>query len=479
VVTTRRHILLLLFKVFDLAVLAVSFIVASVPFLSTLGASSLTEFLAIRTSVRNFVLFAGLILLWHYLLSIFGLYESKRLSRHSLEAVDILKATTFATIGLFLVGSLFKLSMIRAPFIAMFWAMSTLTVIVSRWVLRYTLQQVRLRGRNVRHIIIVGTNARAIEFAQSLQANPALGYQVLGFVDRNWQGLEAFHGTGLPLLCDFAGFLTFIRANVVDEVVVVLPIKSLYPEASQIATSCEEQGITTHILSNLFELKRARPKSESFNADSLITLPARSPQLMGLIVKRTMDIVVSLTAITVSAPIFFIVAVLIKLTSHGPICFVQTRMGLNKRPISVYKFRTMIVDAEQKQSQIEHMNEASGPVFKIKNDPRITAIGRLLRKTSIDELPQLFNVLKGDMSLVGPRPLPVRDYLGFEKDWQRRRFSIRPGITCLWQVSGRSGIHFDRWMELDMEYIDHWSVWLDLQILARTIPAVLRGSGAS
>jgi lipopolysaccharide/colanic/teichoic acid biosynthesis glycosyltransferase len=154
-------------------------------------------------------------------------------------------------------------------------------------------------------------------------------------------------------------------------------------------------------------------------------------------------------------------------------------VGRNKRKFHIYKFRTMVVDAEKRIKEIEHLNEVSGPVFKIKNDPRITPLGRFLRKTSIDELPQLFNVLKGDMSLVGPRPLPVRDYEGFNEDWQRRRFSVRPGITCLWQIAGRSSIPFNRWMELDLEYIDGWSFWLDLQILLRTIPAVLRGSGAA
>ena len=138
----------------------------------------------------------------------------------------------------------------------------------------------------------------------------------------------------------------------------------------------------------------------------------------------------------------------------------------------------MVVDAEARMREVEHLNEVSGPVFKITKDPRITPLGRFLRKTSIDELPQLINVLKGDMSLVGPRPLPVRDYEGFNEDWQRRRFSVRPGITCLWQVSGRSSISFDRWMELDLQYIDKWSLWLDLQILLQTIPAVLKGSGA-
>jgi lipopolysaccharide/colanic/teichoic acid biosynthesis glycosyltransferase len=170
---------------------------------------------------------------------------------------------------------------------------------------------------------------------------------------------------------------------------------------------------------------------------------------------------------------------LILLTSPGPVLFTQKRVGLHKRDFLVYKFRTMVVGAEKRQKEIEHLNEVSGPVFKIKNDPRITTVGKFLRKTSIDELPQLINVLKGDMSLVGPRPLPIRDYAGFSEDWQRRRFSVRPGITCLWQVSGRSQISFDKWMELDLQYIDKWSLWLDLQILLRTIPAVLKGEGAA
>jgi exopolysaccharide biosynthesis polyprenyl glycosylphosphotransferase len=195
--------------------------------------------------------------------------------------------------------------------------------------------------------------------------------------------------------------------------------------------------------------------------------------------KRVLDFIVSLTLIVFLSPLFLITALLIKLTSRGPVFFLQNRLGLNKRRFRIFKFRTMVPDAEKKMKEIEHLNEVSGPVFKIKNDPRITAIGKFLRKTSIDELPQLFNVLSGDMSLVGPRPLPVRDYEGFNEDWQRRRFSVRPGITCIWQVGGRSSVSFEKWMELDLQYIDKWSLWLDFQILLRTIPAVLKGSGAA
>jgi lipopolysaccharide/colanic/teichoic acid biosynthesis glycosyltransferase len=183
--------------------------------------------------------------------------------------------------------------------------------------------------------------------------------------------------------------------------------------------------------------------------------------------------------LVIAAPLFFVVAVLVKCTSPGPIFFRQTRIGLNKRQFTIYKFRTMIANAEQIQDQLLALNEMTGPVFKIKKDPRITPLGKVLRKTSLDELPQLLNVLKGDMSLVGPRAIPLRDYQLFDQDWQRRRFSVRPGITCLWQIHGRNSVPFERWMELDMQYIDKWSLWLDLKILARTVPAVLRGTGAA
>jgi exopolysaccharide biosynthesis polyprenyl glycosylphosphotransferase len=192
-----------------------------------------------------------------------------------------------------------------------------------------------------------------------------------------------------------------------------------------------------------------------------------------------LDILVSAACLILFSPTLIVAAIAIKLTSPGPIFFMQERIGLNKRRFKIFKFRTMVPNAEKLMAKLEVHNEASGPVFKIKNDPRITPIGKFLRKSSIDELPQLLNVLYGDMSLVGPRPLPVRDYEGFNEDWQRRRFSVKPGITCLWQVNGRSGISFNQWMLLDLQYMDEWSLWLDFKILAKTVPAVFRGAGAA
>jgi exopolysaccharide biosynthesis polyprenyl glycosylphosphotransferase len=474
----RRNILLSLFKFFDLTILVGSFMGSAHWSLQGMGASSLAEFLAIRTSLRNFALFTGLLLVWHFLFSLLGLYESRRLSRQRTEAIDVMKATSIGTVALIAVSILFRLTIAIPLFFTAFWLMSTVSVVVSRLALRFLLEQIRLRGRNQRCILIVGTNPRAVQFARNLEANPALGYRVLGFADREWPGMNEFRKAGYRVCCDPDGFQEFLRKNVVDEVLIAWPMRSLYYESWRLGAFCEEQGLITRHFSNLFDMKLARTGVDEFAGDSVITMAPHMPEIWVQVVKRIFDFILSLAAIIVLLPFFLLTTILIKLTSPGPVIFKQKRVGLNKRIFSVYKFRTMVADAEQKQSELEHLNEASGPVFKIKNDPRISPLGKFLRRSSIDELPQLINVLKGDMSLVGPRPLPVRDYEGFRVDWQRRRFCVRPGITCLWQVMGRSSLSFERWMELDIEYINRCSFWLDLRILVQTIPAVLRGSGA-
>jgi exopolysaccharide biosynthesis polyprenyl glycosylphosphotransferase len=243
--------------------------------------------------------------------------------------------------------------------------------------------------------------------------------------------------------------------------------------------ACENQGILVRHLSDIFDTKLANSKVEYFEGESFVSHYTGSMRGWQVLVKGMLDRILSLILLFLLSPLFLLTVILIKITSPGPVFFIQERIGLNKRRFRLYKFRTMVKDAEKRQAELENLNEVSGAAFKIINDPRITTVGKFLRKFSIDELPQLINVLKGDMSLVGPRPLTVRDYNNFGTDWQRRRFSVRPGITCLWQVNGRHNIPFEKWMELDLEYIDQWSLWLDLSILIRTIPAVLRGSGAS
>ena len=478
-VNVRRHFLLILFRLFDVSILFGAVFAASVPGLRQSGATSLAEFLAMRFSVRNFVVFTGLLLLWHLLFTYFDLYESKRLARNHSEDAGVMKATALCTVALGLAGYDLRIGMVGPAFLGVFWLSGTAMAILSRHAMRYALGQIRLRGRNLRLILIVGTNRRALKFASGLEAHPELGYRIMGFVDQPWSGIEEFRKAGFRLVCGLDGLPAFLRENVIDEVIIALPMKSFYNEAGDIGGICEEQGLTTRYLTSLFETKRARATIEEFDGEPIVTMSPCMPNLWTQAAKRLLDILLSLSAVVALSPVFLLAAILVKITPPGPVLFVQKRLGLGKRIFPMYKFRTMVPNAEQEQAGLEHLNEASGPVFKIKDDPRITRIGKHLRRSSIDELPQLFNVLKGDMSLVGPRPLPVRDYRGFDKDWQRRRFCVRPGITCLWQVNGRSSIAFDKWMELDLEYIDHRSLRLDLEILMRTIPAVFRRSGAA
>lgn len=439
---------------------------------------SLLSFLEMRISVRNFLFVLVFLLGGHLSLSISGLYHSRRLSTRMSEALDILKVTSLGSALFSLLAYMFHLYVITPVFVIVFWIGSTTLLTVNRILLRRLLEFLRLHGRNLRHVIIVGTNERTLRFARKIQTIPQLGYRLLGFVDDNWEGSHNLSQTGNTLLCSLADFPSYLRVHAVDEVVIGLPVKSLYQQSSQITAFCEELGIIVRHLSSLFNPRRAHSEIEEFEDDFVITFHSGLLEGWPLLAKKALDLLISSALLILLLPFLIITMLIIKLTSPGPVFFIQERLGLNKRLFRLYKFRTMTKDAESRVAELEHLNEVEGPAFKIKNDPRVTAIGKWLRKTSIDELPQLFNVLKGDMSLVGPRPLPVRDYNGFDQDWQRRRFSVRPGITCLWQAYGRSNVSFDRWMELDMKYIDQWSLWLDLKILARTIPAVLKGVGA-
>jgi exopolysaccharide biosynthesis polyprenyl glycosylphosphotransferase len=476
----NRKLLANAFKLFDLGLMVLAFIVAALAVLHQSRSVSAGEFFSMRVKVQNVAIFSLLILTWHVIFSLSRLYESRRLSDRCKELIDVTKATCLGTLIVLIGAAVFRISLVTPLFLMVFLLVGTSSAVCSRLILRAGLAFIRKQGRNLRNVVIVGTNGRALEFAQRLAGCPDLGYRIIGFVDRDWDGIEKFRSSGHTLASDFCNFPEFLRRREVDEVVMALPIRSLHEEGARIAALCEEQGITLRLLTNIFNLKMARSSAEEDpQGDPLITHYTSSLEGWPPFIKRIFDIIISSLLIVSLCPILLVVAVLIKLASPGPVLFVQKRLGLNKRCFDVWKFRTMVVDAEARMREIEHLNEVSGPVFKIKNDPRTTSIGRLLRKTSIDELPQLFNVLKGEMSLVGPRPLPVRDYEGFNQDRQRRRFSVRPGITCLWQIRGRSSIPFEQWMELDLQYIDKWSLWLDFAILLRTIPAVLKGSGAA
>ena len=454
--------------------------------LSALASSLLTgnevehigDFLAMRISVANVMLLTVFPVVWYLLFSALGLYDDLLHSSVSTKAKDVLKATSIGTCIIVALTVPFSISFIDATFMMIFWASVSLMSFGIRYTMRILLLRYRSQEQNLSRVILVGVNSRAVRLARRLESSQDDACRVVGFIDDTTIHAVNFNTSGYRVVAGFSELADYLAQNTIDEVVLCLPVKSRADDIKAAVAICEEQGIAFGILRDLFRLNLSRSMVRQLDGQLVITVFPHSISSGQAAIKRTFDIVLSTVLIVLLSPVFLLAALSVRLTSPGAAIFTQERVGLNKAPIRVFKFRTMVVDAEQKLAELEHLNEASGPVFKLKSDPRITAVGGFLRKSSIDELPQLFNVLRGEMSLVGPRPLPFRDYEGFDKDWYRRRVSVRPGITGLWQVNGRDQSSFDNWVKQDLEYIDQWSIGLDAKIIFMTIPAILRGNGA-
>ncbi len=324
---------------------------------------------------------------------------------------------------------------------------------------RLTASDLRQRGRRraVGHLRLASENGRETALLQRSYASDGAECRILG---------------------DMSQLEHVLRTVAVDEVYVAGKVRTNGEEMQEVIRSCERFGIPFAIPAYAFRLDRAQAVEANAVLDGYLHYETHKPMLQQQAMKRLFDIVASAVALWLLLPLFVVVVALIKMTSRGPVFFRQTRVGLHGRTFNMLKFRSMVVNAESLKSSLAALNEQAGPVFKMRHDPRVTAIGRFIRKYSIDELPQLINVLRGDMSVVGPRP-PVPDELLKYEAWQRRRLSVRPGLTCIWQVSGRNQISFEDWMLLDMQYIDHWSLARDFQLIFRTIPVVITGRGAS
>ncbi len=335
---------------------------------------------------------------------------------------------------------------------------------------------VRSRGRNLRFVVIAGTGPAARETAATIAANPSWGLRVLGHLHAD-DGPRRPGELGAPLLGHYRDLPELVKQHVIDELVVAAP-RTRVEVVEELVAMARTIGLRAHVLADFVQGTWRSVQAIDLAGHLLLTLTPFPDDHVRLYLKRAMDVAVAVAGLLLLAPLFFAIAVAIKVSSRGPVFFSQPRAGLNGRLFRFWKFRTMLPDAEALRMQLLARNEMNGPVFKVRDDPRITPVGRFLRRFSLDELPQLWNVLKGDMSLVGPRPLMPHEVAGYET-WQRRRMSMRPGLTCLWQVSGRNDIDFERWMRLDLEYIDKWSLAMDLRIIARTLPAVMSGRGAS
>lgn len=326
-----------------------------------------------------------------------------------------------------------------------------------------------------KNLLIVGTGPEALEIRQKLDAHPEYLQRVVGFV--HGPGQDTAPEAIAPILGDFPEMESLAERHHVDDVIFALPFEQALACQNQLLW-CEEVGITVHLRTDFVRTLFAKTFPTELDGTPMLTVSPVPRDPVALLLKRTIDFAGSLLGLLALSPLLLGIAAAIRVTSPGPILFRQRRVGLNGRIFVMLKFRSMYADAERRRRDLLDQNEVSGPVFKMKRDPRITPVGRILRKFSLDELPQLWNVLVGDMSLVGPRP-PIQDEVKQYERWQRRRLSMRPGITCLWQVSGRNNVAFDEWMKLDLAYIDNWSLKLDFEILLRTVPAVVFARGAN
>ena len=453
----------------DLALLSLSLAVATFTGYQTGVVDNVHHYFNLRISVRNLVLIALCLATWRFCLWAVGLYRST-------STADLMKRVAG---GVLLCTPLAVFALLQrntgghiALPVGLFTVSACALLMCSRGVVSMSAILFHAHARPHRVAVIVGSGNLAQQLAADLRQSTAYEYEIHGFVDTDQQPGSLNIG---PRLGDIESLSEILMHTPVDDVFLGLPVKSQYDTIQRVTEIVEIAGVQTQFPTKIVMTSVAKRMHEGDGRMIMAMTHLDSRRH----IKRMFDVAIASILLVLLLPVFLVLAILIPLTNWGPVFFKQQRYGLNKRRFFMYKFRSMVVDAEKKQAQIEHLNETAGPVFKIKSDPRITWIGNIIRKTSIDELPQLWNVLRGEMSLVGPRPLPLRDVGRFQELRHMRRFSVLPGMTGLWQVSGRSNLNFDGWVDLDLRYIDHWTLMMDVKILAKTIPAVLRGSGAA
>ncbi len=392
-----------------------------------------------------------------------GFYERPLLGSRWTTAWQLSKGCVLTSVVLII--ALFLARTQIARWIPVWFAMTSFVLVFAKEeILRQIFRSDLARARMQRRFVLVGTPEGTARMRKQLRA-PAL------------EGLEIL--AELDLTEDSSDKLREYLHNYGVNGVIVSAKHSYFEHVESVIRACELEGVEAWLVADFFSTQISRTTFDDFFGRPVLVFRTTPEASWQSVLKQVIDFVGALVLLVLTGPLLLLIALLIRLTSPGPVLFRQLRSGLNGRPFTIYKFRTMVTDAEQRKHELESMNEMTGPVFKMTNDPRITPLGRFLRKYSLDELPQLVNVLKGEMSLVGPRPLPVDEVKRFNDFAHRRRLSVKPGLTCLWQISGRNEVKdFKDWVRLDLEYIDNWSLWLDLKILWRTIPVVLTGAGA-
>jgi exopolysaccharide biosynthesis polyprenyl glycosylphosphotransferase len=427
--------------------------------------------------LSHIALLPFILALWLLCLPFFGAYRSPRNTSRRAYIWAVARGVAVGLATLLTILFVMKIQYVSRAVVLIFAAVDFLALAAIRLGIVWYFQRTLRQGEGFRKVLIVGSGSRARRLAETLLRNSEWGIRIVGHLDPDPArvGDQVLDASVLGTVGDIS---TVLKGNVIDEVILAVP-RAMIPDVDKIAQACEEEGVKLCMMADVFDLHAARTRLVMLGPIPLLTLEPVAQEEWKLLVKRVVDFVSASLMVPVLLPVIGLIALAIKLDSPGSVFFVQERVGFRKRRFWMLKFRTMVQDAARRQAEVEHLNQAQGPIFKIADDPRITRVGRVLRRNSLDELPQLLHVLTGEMSLVGPRPMSLRDVGLFDRGIQRKRFSVKPGLTCLWQISGRSDLPFSKWLELDLDYIEHWSLSLDFKILFRTIPAVLSGKGAT
>jgi exopolysaccharide biosynthesis polyprenyl glycosylphosphotransferase len=442
-----------------------------------------TRNLSLNSNTPYVLIFVLTIICCHLSLRLFGIYSPTTNKRFAQIFSKIIKSGVTGTCSIIFLMYLLHIEAISRLFLGMFLIYFILFLTLIRALLHYLLRYRHRQNHNTRNILIIGSRHRALDLVTAILKDQDSDYRIFGCLEI----IDAADEIGKKVLKDVTVIATLEKFNeillteVIDEIIFAMPLKNI-DKIHEYIFFAENLGINVLIMPD-FQIQRIMyyPETAKISINSFMGMPFMSLSSTprkdsDLMIKTFLDYFLAVVGIIILSPLLILIVIAIKITSKGPVLFSQIRCGLNGRQFKFYKFRTMVVNAESLKEELKDHNEMDGPVFKMTKDPRVTPIGHFLRATSLDELPQLFNILKGEMSLVGPRPpLPseVREY----QLWQRRKLSMKPGLTCIWQVSGRNNIPFQEWMKMDLEYIDNWSLFLDFKLLALTAKEVIIGGG--
>jgi exopolysaccharide biosynthesis polyprenyl glycosylphosphotransferase len=427
------------------------------------------------TTDKNALVLGSSLVAWILIGLWLGIYE-KLDSGHPLIVLrDSARQCAYGALCLIVIEYVLRLDLSRF-FLLLFSAYAWVLLLIFRLLAGRLIGLIRREFAAPHYVMVVGTNERAVRLARDLERSAEYGVRLRGFLAETARAPESIALAENYPISPVRDLPAILRSHVVDEVIFAVGSESL-ADLEDVFLLCDEEGVRTRVAVDFFPHVNSTVSLDRFGATPLLTFSAAPYDEIRLLLKRVTDFLIAAAGLIVLAPFMAAIVILIRLTSPGPAIFRQVRCGLNGRRFTFYKFRSMCRDAEEMKAAIAHLNTRD-IAFKIPDDPRLTPIGRYLRKFSIDEWPQLWNVLRGDMSLVGPRPA-VPDEVDRYQRWQRRRLRMRPGLTCLWAISGRDNVDFETWMKMDMQYIDNWSLALDWKILLRTIPRVLTGRGAN